>query len=197
MARSFCAVLTFLALTAGTLAFAQNGVQAFRWDTQCQEKGCMLFLDVLHGAAGETTSPDPKDSRQYISLMVAVDRSTSKPAYLAFHFPPDADPKQGFFVAFASDAQSNGHRAVEPDKASLMNLGFDSCDSDSCVARLREGKVDDGKGGLIDLLQVFNKNDHLWLMYTRKGKPIRTMIPLDPYRAAYQHMLRTELKPQQ
>lgn len=189
----FSRVLIVLFTMASTFAVAQNIDQAFHWDTQCQEKGCMLFLDVLHGATGEAVPPDPKDSKQYISLMVAIDRATRKPAYLAFHFPPDADPQQGFFVAFASDAQTDGQITVEPDKASLLNLGFDSCDADSCVARLREGKVDDGKGGLIDLLQGFNKKDHLWLMYTRNRKPIRTMIPLDSYRNAYQHLLATEL----
>jgi hypothetical protein len=192
----FYRVLIALFIAASSFAFAQNIGQAFHWDTQCQEKGCMLFLDVLHGAAGEASPPDPKDSKQYISLMVAIDRETRKLVYLAFHLPPDADPKQGFFVAFASDRQSNGQVTIEPDKASLMNLGFDSCDADSCIARLREGKVDDGKGGLIDLLQGFNEKDHLWLMYTRKGKPIRTMIPLVPYRTAYRHVLDVELAPQ-
>jgi hypothetical protein len=192
----FSRVLVALLVTASSFLPAQNIDQAFHWDTQCQEKGCMLFLDVLHGAAGQTTPPDAKDSKQYISLMVAIDRATRKSAYLAFHFPPDADPKQGFFVAFASDTQSNGQITIEPDKASLLNLGFDSCDSDSCVARLREGKVDDGKGGLVDLLKDFNEKDHLWLMYTRKKKPIRTMIPLDSYRIAYQHLLATEFASQ-
>ena len=189
-------LLYMLLATASREAVAQDIDQLFRWDTQCQQKSCMLFLDVLHGAAGEVTPPDPKDSKQYISLMVAVDRTTRKPAYLAFHFPPDADPKQGFFVAFASGTQTNGKISLQPDKASLMNLGFDSCDADSCVARLREGKVDDGKGGLIDLLQGFDEKDHLWLMYTRKGKPIRTMIPLDPYRTAHRHVLDIEFASQ-
>ena len=145
----------------------------------------MLFFDILHGAAGEKTPPDAKDSKQYVGVYVGVDRATKKPSLLTFHVPPDADEKQGFFVAFASDKQVNGQWHVELDKESTLNLGFDRCDTDSCVARLREGKVDNGKGGLIELMPKFDQADHLLLLYTRKGQPIRTMIPLHPYRTAF------------
>ncbi len=167
--------------------------KAFHWDVKCQERGCMMFLDVLHGAIGEKAPPDPNDSKQYISLMVAVDRATRKPAYLAFHFPPDGDEKHGFIVGFAFDKTEKGRFTLKPDPDGTNHLGFDSCEADSCVARMREGKVDDGKGGFIDLLQKFNTADHLWLMYTRKGQPIRTMIPLGPFKTAYTQVVTKEL----
>lgn len=175
-------------------AHAQDISDAFKWDVKCEARGCMLFLDVLHGAAGQTP-PDPKDSHQYISVMVAVDRVTRSPAYLAFHFPPDADERQGFFVAFAKDQQIEGKWQVKPDTKPLQ-LGFDSCDKESCVARMKEGKVLDEKGGFIDLLQSFQQEDHLWLLYTKGGQPIRTLIPLGPFRSAYQHVLTSDLAPQ-
>jgi hypothetical protein len=198
MPRFFGALLFALVLFNGRQkSSAQALDDAFRWDVRCQPLGCTLFLDVLHGSADEKTPPNSKDSRQYISLMVAVDRATRMPAYLAFHFPPDADQKPGFFIAFAYDTEVNGRRGVQPDPDSMNELGFDSCDADSCVARMREGKVDDGKGGFIDLLRQFNTADHLWLMYTRKGKPIRTMIPLRPFKTAYQRVMSTDLAPQE
>jgi hypothetical protein len=156
----------------------------------------MLFLDVLHGASDGEVAPDAKDASQYISLMVAIDRQTKQVAYMAFHFPPAADQKQGFFVAFANDKKVNGQWTVAQDPGSLENLGFDSCDQDSCVARLREGKVDDGKGGLIDLAEKFMSDDHVWLLYAVHGKPIRTMIPLGGYKATYRNIMTTELLPQ-
>jgi len=145
----------------------------------------MLFLDVLHGAEGQKTPPNPHDSRQYISLMVAIDRATRKPAYLAIHIPPDADRGKGFFIGFAKDEQVNGQWNTKVVPGSVLNLGFDSCDKDSCVARIREGKVADDKGGFIDLLDEFDSADHLALMYARQGQLIRTSIPLNPYRTAY------------
>lgn len=156
----------------------------------------MLFLDVLRGAAGERKPPNPADSRQYISLMVAVDRATRQPAYMAFHLPPDADRKQGFFIAFTKDEQTNGQWHINPEAGTMNDIAFDSCDADSCVARMRQGKVEDGKGGFIDLLQEFNSADHVWLMYTRHGKPIRTMIPLEPFQSAYKRVLTVDLAPQ-
>lgn len=187
-----------LILFAARVAFGQNPEDAFHWDVQCEQRGCMMSLDVLHGALGEKKAPDPKDSRQYLSLMVAVDRMTRKPAYLAFHFPPDADQKQGFFIKFVKDELVNGQWSLKPDVDLLKDaLGFDSCDADSCVARLREGKVDDGHGGLIDLFKQFNSADHLWLLYARKGQPIRTMIPLGPFKTAYKQVIEKELAPQQ
>jgi len=155
----------------------------------------MLFLDVLHGAVDQKTPPDPRDSKQYISLMVAVDRATKQPAYLAFHFPPDADQPQGFFIAFVKDERIEGKWHLKPDSKPL-DLGFDSCDKESCVARMKEGKVVDEKGGFINLLQSFQQEDHVWLAYTKNGQPIRTMIPLAPFRSAYQHVLTTDLAPQ-
>jgi hypothetical protein len=175
---------------------AQDPNDAFKWDVKCVQRGCMLSLDVLHGAAGEKSPPDPQDTRQYISLMVAVDRATRQPAYMAFHFPPDADQKQGFYVGFAKDERVNKEWHVKPDKSAMYDLGFDSCDKDSCVARMREGKVADGKGGFISLFDKFESEDHLWLMYTRAGQPIRTLIPLGPFKSTYQHVLMTELAPQ-
>lgn len=158
------------------------------------DRGCMLFLDVMHGALGQKKPPDPKDSRQYISLMVSVDRSTREPGYLAFHFPPDADPKQGFWIAFVKDQQIEGQRDIKADSKPL-ELGFDYCDKDSCVARMKEGKVDDEKGGFINLLQSFQSEDHIWLAYVKDGQPIRTMIPLSPFRSAYSHVLTTDMPP--
>lgn len=159
------------------------------------DRGCMLFLDVLHGAAGRKKPPNPKDARQYISLMVAVDRLTREPDFLSFHIPPDADRSQGFRIGFAKDQQVQGtwHTKVEENQ---YELAFDSCDKDSCVARMREGKVDDGQGGFIDLLQSFHNEDHVWLMYMKNGQAITTMIPLGPFRSAYEHLLTTDMPPQ-
>lgn len=155
----------------------------------------MLSLDVLHGAADQKAAPNPNDSRQYISVMVALDRATRKPAYLAIHIPPDADQSKGFFIGFMKDEQVNGRWNTKVVPGSVLNLGFDSCDKDSCVARMREGKVADDKGGFIDLLDEFDSADHLALMYTRQGQLIRTSIPLSPYRTAYKKAL-GELAPQ-
>jgi hypothetical protein len=57
-----------------------------KWDTQCSPKGCLLMTDVLRGDSGNP--PDPKDSREYIGIYVAINRNTQKPAYFAFHVDP-------------------------------------------------------------------------------------------------------------
>lgn len=189
-------LMTLLAIPGDAQTAPDPAAQPFQWDTKCEQRGCMLFLDVLHGAAGQKNEPDPKDAHQYISLMVGVDRESRKPAILSLHFPPDAEMSQGFFVAFADDKQTNGQWDIKPAAGSMEHLGFDGCDKDSCVARMREGKVDDGNGGLTDLVGEFLRHDHLWLLYTRKGEPIRTMIPLGPYKRAYQRVIDVELTPQ-
>ncbi len=45
--------------------------------------------------------------------------------------------------------------------ATPLELGFDYCDKDSCVARMKEGKLDDAKGGFINLLRSFQSEDYI------------------------------------
>ena len=171
--------------TAQTADQVRAAQQLYQWDVQCEARGCMLFLDVLHGFKGQEKRPDPRDAHQYLSLAVGLDRRTRMPASLTLRFPPDADRPAGFTAAFASDEHRDGHWQIKMDPGAPVGVAFESCDADACVSRLPEGRLRGSRGEVVDLLSRFQRSDFLLLAYTRRGKAVSTLVPLGPYKAAY------------
>jgi hypothetical protein len=165
-----------------------------RWDNQCGAKGCLLMTDVLRGESGRP--PDPKDSREYIGIYVAVDRATRKPSYFAFHVDPNAQQDQGVFVAFTKTTKEGDKWKMNLDGDGATRLPFSSCSKDSCVARVLDGvvaKTDESSG--MNLLDKFLNSDTALFLYVKNGHPYRTMVPLASFKKEYQKMLSSELAP--
>jgi len=152
-------------------------VLARKWDIQCSERGCLMFTDVLVG------DPD------------LMDRTTRKPAYFAFHVPSNADRTQGVMITFSKALPDGVTWKMELDSDGASRLPFESCEQDSCVARLKNGIAADGKDShKTDLLDKFLNSNHILFLYTRDGQPYRTIKPLFPFQAAFKQLLETELK---
>jgi hypothetical protein len=165
---------------------------AGKWDTQCMEKGCLMFTDVL---IGDPDHPADLKHPEYITMAVAINRSDRKPAYFAFHLPPDADRAQGAFIVFAkTNGEGRNHKSTI-DKSTGSHLNFVSCDKESCVARIPEGIIPaEGNGPNIDLLSEFLNENHILFLFTRRGEQYRTIKALFPFQRAYKNLLATELK---
>jgi hypothetical protein len=165
-----------------------------KWDTQCSPKGCLLMTDVLRGDSGNP--PDPKDSREYIGIYVAINRNTQKPAYFAFHVDPGSQQDQGVFVAFTKTTKDGDKWKTGIDADGASRLAFSSCGEDSCVARIPAGIVEEGKESRrMDLLDKFLSSDAVLFLYMKGGKPYRTMVVLSSFKKEYQRVLASELAP--
>jgi hypothetical protein len=129
--------LLYLVLLVATPVLAQQAEPSnpsdalVKWDTKCDPHGCMLMTDVLRGYSGDPANP--KDSREYISIVVAIDRATLKPAYFSFHVDPRVQVKDGVFIVFAKTVPDGNSWRMELDPQGPSRLPFESCDKDSCV----------------------------------------------------------------
>lgn len=165
-----------------------------KWDTQCSPKGCLLMTDVLRGDSGDP--PDPKDFRQYIGIYVAIDRTTRKPEYFAFHVDPNSQPDQGVFIAFTRTTKDGDKWTMNLDSDGASRLPFSSCGKDSCVARVLCGLVEKAKEShKMNLLDKFLTSDAVLVLYLRGGKAYRTMVVLSSFKKEYQRVLTSELTP--
>ncbi|MGA2348878.1 MAG: hypothetical protein ABSF70_00480 [Terracidiphilus sp.] len=165
---------------------------AGKWDSKCGDKGCMMFTDVL---IGDPDHPATPDHPEYITIGVAINRSDRKPQFFSFDLPPDADHKQGVIIAFANTVRDGKGWKLVKDKDSMPQLDFNSCDEESCVARVHPEILSSDGSPNIDLLDKFMHSSQIWFLFTRKGVPYRTMKALFPFQRDYQHLMETELKP--
>ncbi len=161
------------------------------WDTECSEKGCLMFKDVLRG---NLSQPAEFKDPEYLTIAVAIDRQTKRPSHFAFHVPPNSDRSQGLFVTFSRTvALTEGKWHIELDTEPPLHLDFDSCDEESCVARVRGGAPASEKLKA-DLVEKFFDRSHILLLYLANGQPVRTMVVLAPFRDTYRRLCETQLK---
>jgi len=165
---------------------------AGKWDFKCSDKGCMMFTDVL---IGDSDHPSDPNHPEYITVGVAINRSDRKPEFFSFDLPPDADRKQGVIIAFLDTVKDGKGWKLVKDKDSMSQLDFNSCDEESCVARVHAEILSSDGGPGLDLLDKFLHSSQVWFLFTRKGVPYRTMKALFPFQRDYQHLMETELKP--
>jgi invasion protein IalB len=164
---------------------------AGKWDSKCDEKGCVMFTDVL---IGDLDHPADSKHPEYITIAVAINRSTRKPDFFSFELPANADRKQGVILMFSKTVKDgNGWKMVE-DKDSMSQLDFNSCDKESCVARVHPEILSSDGSPNIDLLDKFLNSSHIYFIYTKKGKPYRALKALFPFQRDYKHLMETELK---
>src|SRR5437588_6182733 len=151
-----------------------------KWDTDCRPGGCILETDILRGYSDD--SADPKDSREYISIYVAVERATQKPAYFAFHVDPRAQQNNGIFITFSKTKKNGASWKMNLDPEGVTRLMFDKCGQQSCVVRIPNGLVQEGKEShQMNLLDKFLGSNHLLILYMKHGKTYRTMVILSSF----------------
>jgi hypothetical protein len=165
---------------------------AGKWDSKCGEKGCVMFTDVLIGDPDHPA--DPKHP-EFITIAVAINRSTRKPDFFSFQLPANADRKQGVIIAFARTVKDGKSWKLVKDKDSMSQFDFNSCDEKSCVARVHAEILSSDNSPNIDLLDKFLHMDQIWFLYAKNGVPYRTMKALFPFQRDYKHLMETELKP--
>jgi hypothetical protein len=164
-----------------------------KWDSACSARGCLIQTDVLRGVSEDP--PDPKDSREYVSINVAMERVTRRPAYITFMVDPRAQRDQGIFVAFANSSRDGGSWSMKMDQDGASRLTIGECTANACIARVPLGIVEQGKDRrAMNLLDKFSESNSLLVLYMRNGKPYRTMVLLSSFKKEYQRVLTSEFK---
>jgi hypothetical protein len=196
--------MLFTALLALSMAAAQENKQQvkdpgddlIKWETKCAARGCILQTDVIRGNSGNP--PDIKDTREYIGIDIALERSTQKPAYIAIVVDPRVKRDQGVFITFSKTTMEHGQwkMNLDPQGPSRLPIADSDCKDDGCTVRVPEGLVDDGPDRhKTDLLQRFLDSDHMLVLYIRDGKAYRTMVILSSFKKEYQRVMADEMKP--
>jgi len=165
---------------------------AGKWDSKCSDKGCVMFTDVLIGDPDHPA--DPKHP-EFITIAIAINRSTRKPDFFSFELPANADRKQGVILMFAKTVKDGNSWKMVEDKDSMSQLDFNSCHKESCIARVHPEILSSDGSPNIDLLEKFLNSSHIYFIYTKKGKPYRSLKPLFPFQRDYKQLMETELKP--
>jgi hypothetical protein len=165
---------------------------AGKWDSKCGDKGCVMFTKVLIGDPDHPA--DPKHP-EFITIAIAINRGTRKPDFFSFELPANADRKQGVILMFAKTVKDGNSWKMVEDKDSMSQLDFNSCDKESCIARVHPEILSSDGSPNIDLLDKFLNSSHIYFIYTKKGKPYRSLKALFPFQRDYKHLMETELKP--
>ncbi len=150
-----------------------------------------MFTDVL---IGDPDHPADLTHPEYITIGVAINRSDRKPAYFSFVLPPDADRSQGVIIAFMKTIRDGKEWKVVRDDGSMSQLDFNSCNEESCVARVHQQILSSDGTPSMDLLDKFLHTNRIWFLFTRNHVPYRTMKALFPFQRDYKHLMETELK---
>ena len=166
-----------------------------KWDSKCSARGCLIQTDVLRGISDDRTLPDSKDYREYVSINVAMEKSTRKPAYITIMVDPRAQQDQGIFVAFTNTKKVGDSWKAEIDKDGANRLPACECTSNACIARVPFGLVPEGPDRkAIDLLDKFLNSNALLILYMKGGRPYRTMVLLSAFKMEYHRVLSSEFK---
>lgn len=195
MSFLFCSLTFVPCLSRAQQAKSDWADTLVKWDSDCSARGCLIQTDVLRGISGDPALPDSKDSREYVSINVAMERATRKPAYITFMVDPRAQQDQGIFVAFTDSKKVGGFWKMGIDQDGANRLPACECTADACIARVPFGLVPEGKDRkAMNLLDKFLNSDSVLILYRRAGKPYRTMVLLSSFKQEYERVLTTDLK---
>jgi len=154
-----------------------------------------MQTDVLRGISDDPAPPDPNDFREYVSINVAMERATRRPAYFTFMVDPRAQQDQGIFIAFTKTRKVEGSWKTGIDQDGANRLPACECTTNACTARVPLGLLPEGKDRrAMNLLDKFNQSSSLLVLYMKEGKPYRTMVLLSSFKKEYQRVLASELK---
>jgi hypothetical protein len=79
-----------------------------------------MFTDVLRG---DPDHPADLQHPEYLTIAVAIEQSTRKPAYFAFHIPANADQESGVFITFAKTSKlENGKMDSKVEEGGYLDF---------------------------------------------------------------------------
>jgi hypothetical protein len=161
---------------------ADAAIKAFTWDIEKLEKGTLMFLDVAY-------KRDNSDSVEYLTLTVAKDKSKQRPEFISIIIPNNIVRSNGIFIKFANSVTRNGERTMEMEKGNPVRVSFESCNDETCTARVVNGYASHDNGDKEDIFQKFLTSDHvLFLFIYPDGGHKSVSVPLFSFKEQYKKL---------
>lgn len=169
--------------SAGDIKKTTNGLDnVFRWDVQKEERGSLMFLDVEY-------QQDNSDSIEYLTLTVAKDKSKKRPEFISVILPNNVVKANGIFITFANTTVKDGKQSMEMQKGMPVRVNFESCNNETCTARLISGLATHDNGEKEDIFQKFLTFDHvLFLFIYPDGSHKSVAVPLSSFKQQYKKL---------
>lgn len=157
-------------------------VKIFTWDIEKVDKGSLMYLDVPY-------QRDNADSTEYLTLTVAKDTASLRPAFISVIIPNNIVQSNGIFIAFASNVTSNGQRSMKLEKGTMVRINFESCNDETCTARIINGYASSDDGTQQDIFKNFLHYDHvLFLFVYKNGSHKSVAVPLFSFKEQYKNL---------
>lgn len=165
--------------TDSVKTLANKAAQSFTWDVNKEDKGSLMFLDVPYVR-------DNSDSVEYLTLTVAKDKTKQRPDFISIIVPNNVVQSNGIFIKFANTVIKDGDWTMELEKENPVRVSFESCDSESCTARLINGFAKSDEGTQEDIFKKFFLCDHvLFLFIYPDGSHKSVIVPLSSFKEQY------------
>jgi hypothetical protein len=163
-------------------AAANDAVKGFTWDVQRADRGTLMFLDVPYRR-------DNSDSLEYLTLTVAKDTSKKRPEFISIIIPSNVVKSNGIFIKFATNVTKNGKGTMELEKGNPVRVNFESCNDETCTARVLNGYANHDNGDKEDIFQKFMTFDHvLFLFIYPDGSHKSVAVPLFSFKDQYKKL---------
>lgn len=161
--------------------------QLWTWDVECQEKGCLMFLDIAHGEGAEP---------EFLTITVAVNRKSKDVAFISFIVPNGADLDKGLAIGFTnSNQRADGQWDMQLAEGSTRVLKFEGCREDFCTARAVGGIVPATvDAAASDLLAAFLNNRNVLFFYWVGGERRKAAATLANFHSQYATVLQERLE---
>src|SRR5258706_6841540 len=151
---------------------ADSAIKIFTWDIEKADKGTLMYLDVPY-------QRDNSDSIEYLTITVAKDMAKQRPAFISIIIPNNIVQSNGIFIKFANSIISNGQQTMELEKGKAVRINFESCNDETCTARIINGYASNDDGTQQDIFQKFVNFDHvLFLFIYADGGHKSVAVPL-------------------
>ncbi len=158
---------------------ADSAVKAFTWDIQKAEQGTLMFLDVPY-------QRNHSDSTEFLTLTVAKDKTKQRPEFISIIIPNNILQSNGIFIKFAKTVNKNGEWTMELEKGNPVRIQFETCNDETCTARVVNGFATHENGEKEDIFQKLLDFDHiLFLFVYSDGSHKSVSVPLFSFKQQY------------
>jgi len=164
------------------------------WHINCLERGCLASVDILRGESGDP--PNPKNSDDYISITVGVDRNNRQPSLLMFEVDSQADEAAGIDLMFARTVPDGKTWKMVLDPNGPVHLPFKHC-KNACSAVIGGGTPDEKTlKSCADLVVKYNPRT-ICLCFIREMATLiaRPLVSLSSRRLMLHFSVRSPLQP--
>lgn len=164
--------------------FADIAVKSFTWDIQKESKGILMFLDVPY-------SRENPDEREFLTLTFAKTYSIERPDFISVIIPNNVSIGNGIFIKFGNISKNEfGKNSIELEKRNPIQIHFENCNDEYCVARIVNGfAFDETTNEKVDIFQKFLEYGQIFFLFIYPdGSHKSVAVPLFSFKEQYKEI---------